>query len=85
VVEIGGGASRALQILEMIHDQENDRFTLTWTSSPNETYAIVYDPKIDGQFAARVQGNITLGGQITSFTFDNPIAGAKRLFFRIRR
>lgn len=85
VVEIGGGASRALQILEMIHDQENDRFTLTWTSSPNETYAIVYDPKIDGQFAARVQGNITSGGQITSFTFDNPIAGAKRLFFRIRR
>lgn len=87
VVEIGGGTDPNAEILitEITHDVENDRFTLTWTSTPNASYAVVYDPNIDGQYAAEVEGNIASGGETTSFTFDNPIEGARRLFFRVRR
>ena len=88
VVEIGGGTvidDGVIDITDFVFDAATNRFTITWTSSPNADYAIVYDPNIDGQFAAEVAGKIPSGGQTTSFTFDNPIQGATKLFFRVKR
>ena len=78
--DTGGGGDGSFRITEIIHDTENDRFTLTWNSSPNENYAIVYDPKIDGKFAAEVQENIPSGGDTTSFSFRQSCRGCPNAF-----
>ena len=75
-----------LRITEFIHETENDRFTLTWTSRPNENYSVVYDARIDGDFTKDVEVNIASGGKITTFgPFSNPVEGSTKLFFRIKR
>jgi len=86
VVEIPVEGAGELMITDVIHDKENDRFTLTWTSRPDDRFTIVYDPKLDGKFAASVEEDIPSGGEMTTFgPFDNPVEGSKRLFFRIKR
>lgn len=86
VVEIADNTSDDFRITEIIHDRENDRFTLTWNSGPNGEYAVVFDVDLDGAFAQEVGAGIPSGGETTTFgPFDNPVAGSTKLFFRIRR
>ena len=87
VVEIGSNGED-FRITEIVHDAENDRFTLTWISRANETYTVVYDADLDGAdaFTGDVEDNIPSGGETTTFgPFDNPVEGSTRLFFKIRR
>lgn len=74
------------RITEIIHDTGNNQLTLVWNSLPNEEYTVTYDVELDGTFSKEVGSGIASDGKTTSFgPFDNPVAGAKKLFFRIER
>ena len=83
LVTKGETFGETLRITEIIYDEANDEFTISWTSRDNQTYALFYsdDGKLD--FDADVDDSVISTGDTTSLTFSNPAPDARKLFFRI--
>ncbi|MFP6873553.1 MAG: hypothetical protein VCA55_08580, partial [Verrucomicrobiales bacterium] len=71
------------QVTEISYDQATEQVTITWTSSPNRTYAVFYSDDGKFNFNADVDDSVVSAGDTTSLTFSNPVPGAQRLFFRV--
>jgi hypothetical protein len=77
-------AGRTLfKVTDISYDQASQQVTITWTSSPNRTYAVFYSD--DGKFGfnSDVDDSVVSTGDTTSLTFSNPVPDAQRLFFRV--
>ena len=80
---IGGGttADPEFAITSISYDQASEQVTLTWTSSPNRTYAVFFSDDLN--FDTDVDDSVVSAGDTTSLTFSNPAPGARQVFFRI--
>ena len=77
---IGSGDFR---ITEIIYNQGNDQFTLTWTSKDNRNYSLFWDTDLK-TLDQELDDGILSDGESTSFgRFANPSPGAPRIFFRV--
>ena len=75
----GGG----LQIQSIDYDTDTDMITLTWNSTTNATYGVYYGTDLIS-FDSDVDDSVSSqGSETTSYTFPNPEAGSKKLFFRV--
>ncbi len=72
----------AFAITEILYDEANDEFTISWTSSDNQTYAVFFSNDLKN-FGADVDDSVLSGGDTTTFTFPNPVPNAKKLLFRV--
>ncbi len=70
-----------LEITSISYDQVSEQVTLTWTSSPNRTYAVFFSDDLN--FDTDVDDSVVSAGDTTSLTFSNPAPGARKVFFRI--
>lgn len=70
-----------LEITSISYDQASEQVTLTWTSSPNRTYAVFFSDDLN--FDTDVDDSVVSAGDTTSLTFSNPAPGARKVFFRI--
>lgn len=73
-----------LEITEIIYDEATEMITVTWTSKPGRTYGIFYDSDLDG-FQNDVDDAVPADEveESTSYTFDNPLPGEPRAYFRV--
>lgn len=81
------GNGTPLVITDIIYDQGNDQFTVSWSSEPGQFYSLFYSPDaidwsvdIDDSIPADAVNPIT-----TLSLIDNPTSGASRGFFRVQR
>ena len=72
-----------LAITEISYDKASEQVTLTWTSRPNRTYAVLYSNGEILNFVWDVDDSVASAGDTTSLTFSNPAPGARKVFFRI--
>ena len=81
--KVSQGGRVPLKVTGVSYDQANQQVTLTWTSSPNKTYAVFYSDDGKLSFDADVDDSVVSAGDTTSLTFANPSPGARKLFFRV--
>ena len=81
VIGSGTTADPDFAITSISYDQASEQITLTWTSSPNRTYAVFFSEDLN--FGADVADSVVSAGDTTSLTFSNPAPGARQVFFRI--
>ncbi len=78
---IGSGDFRITQI---IHDTENNTFTISFTSRPNTTYKLNWSTDLKDFEEGEILDDIPSGGETTIYgPFDNPSPGAPRIYFQI--
>ena len=76
-------ASATFRITEILYDQGNDQFTLTWTSKANRLYSLYWDTDLR-TLDQELDDGIPATDELTSFgPFPNPSPGATRIFFRV--
>ncbi|MDA7876102.1 hypothetical protein N9208_05985, partial [Akkermansiaceae bacterium] len=72
----------ALEITNIIYDEDSDRITLTWNTKSGKVYGVYASP--DGQdWATEIDDSVTSDGDTATFTFGNPTPGLERQFFRV--
>jgi hypothetical protein len=97
-VQIESFAGQPLRMTDIVYDQENDQFTLSWTANEGKTYALFFEELLAGKFG---DSDITDGiqavapnpdqlavfadGVLTYGPFDNPVPGATKLFFKAQQ
>ena len=59
------------QILELEHDKETPKTTITWASKPGRFYSIEFSN--DLKIWSEIEGSIVSGGEKTSFLSDNEV------------
>jgi hypothetical protein len=75
-------AGNDLKITGIIYDQDLDSITLTWNAQPGTTYGVYASP--DGRdWAFEIDDSVDSDGDTVTFTFDNPMRGIDRQFFRV--
>ena len=83
--EVGGGAD--LQITEMVFDPDADTLSLTWNSSPGQSYVVRYSTDLENWNADLDDGiPAAPSGEFTTVEFDLRETGALDLtkaFFRV--
>jgi hypothetical protein len=75
-------------ITEVDYDAGADRVTLTWTSSPGETYIVKFSLDMTDWSADLGDGLPADAGATTTMTFDLPVPGigdAASVFFRVEK
>ncbi|MGC6459916.1 MAG: hypothetical protein ACON4R_16320 [Akkermansiaceae bacterium] len=83
-----GGAATPLVITDITYTPPpagngNGEITLTWASSPDSNYSVFRSSDLSPASWLEVAGSLNSGGESTTFTFENPIPGAAKLFFRV--
>lgn len=63
----------------------NGQFILTWSSSPGNTYSIIRSSDLTSSSWIEVDDSVPSGGSSTTHTFEHPVPGAEKLFFRISK
>ncbi|MFT5408397.1 MAG: hypothetical protein ACI9NC_001106 [Verrucomicrobiales bacterium] len=73
----------SFDIIDFIHDTDNDTFTLSWTSQEDRTYILYWNTDLF-TFENDIADDILSGGAATTFgPFPNPMPGAARIYFRV--
>ena len=62
------GENYIFQILELEHDKETPKTTITWASKPGRFYSIEFSN--DLKIWSEIEGSIVYGGEKTSFVDD---------------
>ena len=62
------GENYIFQILELEHDKETPKTTITWASKPGRFYSIEFSN--DLKIWSEIEGSIVSGGEKTSFVDD---------------
>ncbi|MES2709520.1 MAG: hypothetical protein V4726_23185 [Verrucomicrobiota bacterium] len=85
VVLPGSAAVRKFQILSITRNAATGDLTLTWESTADKSYTIVWSADMSS-FAAPVPAQSNLPGTAGTMTrtFPPPVAGAPRLFFKVK-
>ncbi|MDP6858669.1 MAG: hypothetical protein QF426_02505, partial [Verrucomicrobiales bacterium] len=82
------GLSVPFDFTSVIYDAEDDSFRFEWNSKPNRTYALYFSETLE-EFDADIDDSIESGGETTVYPpigepgLENPLEGARKLFFRI--
>ncbi len=84
---VGGGGS-GFEITNIVYDPTGGagglgEFTLTWTSREGENYGVYYSSDLQNWGSDVNDSYPADPGETTSFTFNHPAPGAKRLNFRV--
>ena len=81
------GVGGLFAVTEIQYDRDSDMVTLTWTSSPGQTYTLYYSPDMTA-WDTDVEDSIgaTPDSETTTFgPFPNPVAGRPDGFFLVVR
>jgi len=63
----------------------NGEFSLTWTSSPGNTYSILRSGDLTSSSWMEVDDSVPSSGSTTTRTFEHPVPRAEKIFFRISK
>ncbi len=88
VINVGAaGDGSSFRITEIIYDQETQQFTITWNSTPGESYGLYFSSDGMASWGSDVSDSIDSEGETTTFgPFDNPGVGSpSELFFRVEK
>ena len=79
----GEEGGNQLEITNISYDVENEEISLTWLSRENKTYSLFFSQDLLS-FDADIDDSIpAAAGETTTFTFQNPIPGGRKIFFKV--
>lgn len=83
------GSTAPFIITDYVYDVENDTFRFTWNSQPGKEYSVRYSEDLKN-WDNDIVNSVTSDGGSTTYPpinlpgADNPLPGARRIFFRIQ-
>ena len=80
---VAEGSAARFEVTQISYDPQADQISLTWTSRPNQTYAVSYSGDEEFEFNGEVNDSVSSDGDTTTLTFASPVPGSRKLYFRV--